>query len=135
MSQQADAIHVRQVNKEGRGGRGGRGYGGGRYRGRTPFVSKAFKYPIVEITSNTFNTGQSKFAVQFTQSRDNIARYVQHSVGKEAYLVAQTIRTGVLQTIDLPPPVPVNDPEADDLIIIREELVRSVAKRCITLNP
>ena len=98
------------------------------------FVSKAFKSPIVEITSNTFNTGQSKFDAQFTQSRKNIASYVQHSVGKEAYLVAQTIRTGVLQTINLTPPVPVNDPEADELIIIREEVVRAVVKRCITLN-
>ena len=122
------------MKKEGRGGRGGRGYGGGGYRGRTPFLSKAFKSPIVEITSNTFNTGQSKFAAQFTQSRKNIASYVQRSVGKEAYLVAQTIRTVVLQTIDLPPPVPANDPEADDLIIIREEVVRAVAKRRITLN-
>ena len=36
--------------------------------------------------------------------------------------------------IDIPPPVPANDPEADDLIIIREEVVRAVAKRRITLN-
>ena len=36
--------------------------------------------------------------------------------------------------INLPPPVPANDPEADDLIIIREEVVRAVAKRRITLN-
>ena len=78
--------------------------------------------------------GQNKFAAQFTQSRENIASYVQRSVGKEAYLVAQTIRTGVLQTIDLPPPVTENDPEADDLIIIREEIVRAVAKRHITIN-
>ena len=120
MSQQADASRGRQAKKEGRGGRGGRGYGGGGYRGRTPFISKAFKSPIVEITSDTFNTGQSKFAAQFNQSRKNIASYVQRNVGKEAYLVAQTIRTGVLQTIDLPSPVPVNDPEADDIIIIRE---------------
>ena len=111
------------MKKEGRGGRGGRGYGSGGYRGRTPFVLKAFKSPIVEITSDTFNTGQSKFAAQFTQSRKNIVSYIQHSVGKEAYLVAQTIRTGVLQTIDLPRPVPANDPEADDLIIVREDLV------------
>ena len=119
MIQQADASRGRQVKKEFHGGRGGRGYGGGGYKGRTPFVSKALKSPIVEITSDTFNTGQSKFAAQFTQSRKNIASYVQHSVGKEAYLVAQTISTEVLQTIDLPPPVPANDPEADDLIIIR----------------
>ena len=134
MSQQDYASRGRQVKKEGRGGRGGRGYGGGGYRGRTPFVLKALKSPIVDITSNTFNTGQIKIAAQFTQSRGNIDSYVQCSVGKEAYLVVQTIRTGVLQTIDLPPPVPVNDPEADDLIIIREEVVRAVAKRRITLN-
>ena len=134
MSQQGDASRGRQVKKEGRGGRGGQGYGGGGYRGRTPFVSKAFKSPIVEITSDTFNTGQSNFAAQFTQSRKNIASYVQHSVGKEAYVVAQTIRTGVLQTIFLTPHVPANDPEADDLIVIREEVVRAVAKRRITLN-
>ena len=120
MSQQADSSRERQAKKEVSGGRGGRGYGGGGYKGQTPFISKAFKYPIVEITSDTFNMGQRKFAAQFTQSRKNIASYVQHSVGKEAYMVAQTIRTGVLQTINLPPPVTANDPEADELIIIRE---------------
>ena len=88
----------------------------------------------MEITSDTFNTGQSKFAAQFNQSRKNIASYIQCSVGKEAYLVAQTIRTGVPQTIDITPPVPANDPESDDLIIVREEVVRVVAKRRITLN-
>ena len=94
---------------------------------------KAFKSPIVDIASDTFNTGQRKFAAQFTQSRKTLPT-IQRSVGKEAYLVAQTIRIGVLQTIDLPPPVPANEPEADDLIIVREEVVRSVAKRRITLK-
>ena len=122
------------MKKEGHGGRGGRGCGGGGYIGRTTFVLKSFKSLILEITSDTFNTGQSKFAAQFTQSRKDIYSYVQRSVGKEAYLVAQTIRTGVLQRIDLPPPIPANDPEADDLIIIREEVVRAVAKRRTTLN-
>ena len=117
MIQQDDTSRGRQVNKEGCGGRGGQGYGSGGYRGQKPFVSKAFKSPIVEIASDTFNMGQSKFAAQFTQSRKNIASYIQRSVGKEAYLVAQTIRIGVLQTICLPPPVPANDPEADDLIV------------------
>ena len=115
-------------------GRGGRGYGGGGYRGQTPLVSKVFKSPIVEIASDTFNTGQRKFAAQFTQSRKNIASYIHHSIGKEAYLVAQRIRTGFLQKINLPPPVPANDPDADELIIVREEVVREVAKRRITLN-
>ena len=49
-------------------------------------------------------------------------------------MLAQTIRTGVLQTIDLPPPVQANDPDADDLTIVRVEVVRAVAKRRITLN-
>ena len=97
-------------------------------------MSKAFKYPIMEIASDTFNTSQSKFTAQFTQSRKNIASYIQHSVGKESYLVAQKIRTGVLQTIDLPSPVPANDPDAADLTIIRVEVVRAVAKRRINLN-
>ena len=64
----------------------------------------------------------------------NLASYIQRRVEKEAYLVAQTIRTGVLQTIDIPPPVPANDPNAADLATIRVEVVRAVAKRCITLN-
>ena len=49
-------------------------------------------------------------------------------------MVAQTIRMGVLKKIDLPPPVPANDPDADDLTIVRVEVVRAVAKRLITLN-
>ena len=97
-------------------------------------MSKAFKSPTVDITSDTFNTGQIKFAAQFTQSRKNIATYIQRSVGKESYLVAQTIRTRVLQNIDLPPPIPANDLDADDLAIVRVEVGRAVAKRFITLN-
>ena len=72
MSQQADTSHGRQVKKEVRGGRGGQGYGSGGYRRRTPFVSKALKSSIVEIASDTFNTSQSKFAAQFTQSRKTL---------------------------------------------------------------
>ena len=69
MSQQDDTSRGRQVNKE---GCGGRGYGGGEYRGRTPFILKAFKHPIIDITSDIFNTGQRKFASQFTQSRKTL---------------------------------------------------------------
>ena len=122
MGQQVDTDRGRQVKRDGREGRGGRGYGGRGYRGQTPFISKAFKYPIVEIASNTFNIGQSKFAAQFTQPR------------KEAYLVVQTIRMGVLQTIDLPPPITAKYPDVDELTIVRLEVVRVVVKRRITLN-
>ena len=72
MSQQADTSSGSQVKKEGHGGRGGQGYDDGGYRGRTMFVSKAFKSPIVDIASDTFNTGQIKFAAQFTQSRQTL---------------------------------------------------------------
>ena len=41
---------------------------------------------------------------------------------------------GFLQTIDVPPPVPANDPEDDDLSIVIEEVVRAVAKIRIILN-
>ena len=99
-----------------------------------PFVLKSFKSPIIEIATKTFNTGQSKFSAQFPQSRKNIASYIQRSVGKEAYLVAQTIRTGVLQTLNLFFFVPENYSDADDLTIVRVEVVRAVAKRRITLN-
>ena len=66
--------------------------------------------------------------------KKTIASYVQRSVGKEAYLVEQTIRAGVLQAIDISPPVPANDPDADDLAIVRVEVARAAAKRRITLN-
>ena len=36
--------------------------------------------------------------------------------------------------IDIPPPVPANDPDAADLAIVRVEIVRAMAKRRITLN-
>ena len=41
---------------------------------------------------------------------------------------------GFLQMINLPHIVTAKDPDADDLIIVREEVVRAVAKRRITLN-
>ena len=85
MIQQVNAGCGRQVKKE---GRGGQGYGGGGYRGQTPFVLKAFKPHIIEIASDTFNTSQRKFAAQFIQSRKNISSYIHRSIGKEEYLVA-----------------------------------------------
>ena len=39
-----------------------------------------------------------------------------------------------MQTIYVPPPVPANDPEDDDLSIVIEEVVRAVAKIRIILN-
>jgi hypothetical protein len=52
----------------------------------------------------------------------------------EGYLVTETVCTGKQQTIDLPPPIDGNDPDADDLKIVRAEEVKSVAKRRLKLE-
>ncbi len=84
---------------------------------------------ISRIEEHTFNTGQNKFAAQFTQSRENMANFLQRTANDKGYLVAETVRTRKQQTIDLPPPIDGNDPDAEDLKIICAEDVKSVAKR------
>ena len=115
MSQQAAA---------GRGaGPAGRG-GGGRKPRYFPQAggeaTKGFKSAISKIAQDTFNTGQNKFAAQFTQSRKNVANYLQRTSASEGYLVAQTVRTGKEQTIPLPATVDASAPNAADLKIIRD---------------
>ncbi len=86
MSQQAAA---------GRGaGRGGSGRGPRYYprKGGVDHTLKAYKSAISEIAEHTFNTGQNKYAAQFTRSREDIANYVQRTSTDEGYLVAETIR-------------------------------------------
>jgi hypothetical protein len=69
--------------------------GGGRksrfftQRGGEP--AKGYKSAIAEIAQDTFNTGQNKFAGQFTQSRKNVANYLQRMSASEGYLVAETV--------------------------------------------
>jgi hypothetical protein len=46
----------------------------------------------------------------------------------EGYLVAEPVNTGNQQMIDLPPPIEGNDPNTEDLKIVRGEEVKSVAK-------
>jgi len=86
------------------------------------------------IEEHTFNTGQNKFVAQFTQSRENVANFLQQTANEEGYLVAETVRTGKQQVIDLPPPIDGNDPNADDLKIVHAEEVKSVAKRWLKLE-
>ena len=120
----------------GRGG--GCGSGGGkkpqRYfaRGRgggAAALSKAYESPIAEIAKHTFNTGENRFAAQFTESRERVAGYIQRAGMEESYLVAETIRTGIEQAIALPPPVDASAADKADLEIIWVEVVKSVAKR------
>ena len=75
MSQQAAACH-------------GGGRGGGREKQRYypqggVDTTKAFKSVISEITEVRFNTGQNKFATQFTQSHKNVSNYLQRTSAYE----------------------------------------------------
>ena len=121
---------MRQQAPAGRGA----GRGGGkkpRYfpRGRgIDTVAKACKSSIPGIEEHTFNTGQNKFAAHFMQSRENVANFLQKTANDEGYLVGETVRTGKQQTIDLLPLIDGNDPDAEDLKIVRAEEVKSVAK-------
>ena len=78
--------------------------------------------------------GQNRFAAQFTQSRKNVANYLQCTSSDKGYLIAETVRTGKLQTIALPPPVDTSASDAEDQKIIREEAVRAIAKRKAKLD-
>jgi len=117
------------------------GRGAGRGGGRKPryfprkgggnftATAKAYESPITEIAKYTFNMGENKFAAQFTESRERVAGYIQRSGMEESYLVAETIRTGTVQTIALPAPVDADAADKADLEVIRVEVVKSVAKR------
>ena len=83
---------------------------------------------------DTFNTGQNKFAAQFTQSRKNVANYLQRTSANEGYLVAEMARTGRQQIIELPPAVDPNGSDADNQRIIRAEEVKTIAKRRLKLS-
>jgi hypothetical protein len=78
--------------------------------------------------------GQNRFAVQFTQSRKNVANYQQCTATDEGYLVAKTVRMGRQQIIVLPPPINASVADADNQKIIHKEAVRVVAKRKAKLD-
>jgi hypothetical protein len=98
-------------------------------QGRGINAVKPHKSSISEIANDTFNTGHNKFAAQFTESRKNIANYLQRSSAAEGYLVAETVRTGKKQTIKLPAAMDENAPDKDNLNIIRNKEIKSMAKR------
>ena len=98
------------------GGHGGRGKL--RYNQRSGEM-KGFKSKISKIAHNTtFNTGQNKFAAQFTQLQKNVANYLQCTVALEGYLVAETVHMGRKQVIDLPSAINPNNLELEDKKII-----------------
>ena len=97
-------------------------------------VAKVYKSSIPGIKEHMFNTGQNKFAAQFTQSHKNVANFLQQTTNDKGYLVAETVCTRKQQTIDLPPPINNNDPNAEDLKIVCAEEVKSVAKCWLKLE-
>ncbi len=97
-------------------------------------MTKGFKSAISKIAQDTFNTGQNKFAAQFTQLRKNVANYLQRTSASEGYLVAEMVRSGREQTIALPDAVGPNAPDAADLAIIRAKEVKTIAKRRLKLQ-
>jgi hypothetical protein len=113
----------------------GAGRGGGRkskfipQEGGVESLSKAFRSSTLGIKKWTFNTGQNKFAAQFTLSRKEVANYIQRTLADKGYLVAEMIRSREKQSILLPAPVDPNNPDKSDLEAIRVEDVKTVAKR------
>jgi hypothetical protein len=84
---------------------------------------------ILEIAEHTFNTGENKYAAQFTRSRKEATNYLQRTSAEEGYLVAEMVRTGKQQIISQPPPIDPNAEDKADLEIIRAEDVKTIAKR------
>ncbi len=95
---------------------------------------KGFTSLISKIKDNTFNTGQNRFAAQFTQSRKNVANYLQCTASDEGYLIAKTVRTRKEQTIPLPMPIDPNAAVAADQKIICNNAVKAIAKQKANLD-
>jgi hypothetical protein len=89
---------------------------------------KGYKLLISKIATDTFNTGQNRFAAQFTQSWKNVANYLQHTSKWGGNLVAEMVRTRKMQTIKLPLAVDPDNANEADLVIIRGKEVKTVAK-------
>jgi hypothetical protein len=76
--------------------------------------TKGFKSAISKIAHNTLNTGQNIFAAQFTQLQKNVTNYLQCRATLEGYSVAETVRAGRKQVIDLLSAIDPNNPELED---------------------
>jgi hypothetical protein len=114
-------------------GKGRSGRGKLRYYPRLG-ETKGFKSMISKIAHDTFDTGQNKFAAQFTQSQMNVTNYLQCTAALEGYWVAETVRTGRKQVINLPSAIDPNNPELEDKKIIQAEEVKTIAKRHLKLE-
>ena len=110
------------------------GHGGGRGKRNFRFhpcvgeATKGFKLEISKIAADTFNMGQYKFAAQFY-----IVNYLQCTSAHKGYLVAEAVRTGREQIIELPPAIDPSAANVNDQKIIRAEEVKMIAKRRLKL--
>ncbi len=77
-------------------------------------MDKPFRSSTAGIKKWTFNTGQNKYAAQFTLHRKEVGNYIQRTLPDEGYLVAQAIKSRIEQLIALPPPVDQSDPGKND---------------------
>ena len=123
-----------------RHGRGGRGRGG-RYPSKKASYppQKTYVSPVAGVENDTFNTGHLKFASQFKTSKRNIANFVKRSLTYEGHIVAKTIKTGKVQTVELPPAITegVTDEEkakAVDANVFRNAQIAAMGKRSFNLE-
>jgi hypothetical protein len=98
------------------------------FRNRENPPIKGFRSSIMEIATDTFITGQNKYAAQFTQWRKNVVNYIQQTAADEGYLVTETVRTRKEQLITLPPPTNQSAADGEDQKNIQEEAIRAIAK-------
>jgi len=93
---------------------------------------------VTGIESDTFNTGHSKFALQFKTSRRNVANFIQRSLHDEGHTVAKTIKTGEIQPISLPPAVPNGTDEEKAAErngnLLRDAKMAAIGKRIVKLD-
>ena len=90
------------------------------------------------IESDTFNTGHSKFALQFKTSRRNVANFIQRSLHDEGQAVAKTIKKGEMQSITVPPAVP-NGTAAETAAehnknLLQDAKMAAIGKRIVKLE-
>ncbi len=63
------------------------------------------------------------------ESRERVTNYLQRSGLDKSYLMAETIQTGMAQSIKLPGAIDPNALDRADLEVIWMEMVKSVTKR------
>ena len=114
--------------------------GGGRYPNKNAsYTPKIYVSPVAGVENDTFNTGHSKFASQFKTSKRNVTNFVQWLLTYEVHIAAETIKTGKVQTIVLPPAIPEGTTDAEkanarDDNIFKNVQISAIGKRSIKLE-